>query len=263
MKRIENNEALKILLRGGPKFIIDADSLNYLIKEEEPLECYEDSECIIFINMTKDTDYVTVVPMSNALHTETLVDLINEKCTNPSVLIDIQNLSEEHSADLDCALGAFLKYQQTLEDYIYLSESEQSPEYICDNIQILEPADKELFEAITAKPEKDRPPLHILFDIFVTKKQGYILGAFDNEKIIGYLSFTQILPDVFDLDYIYVEPEKRKLRIGKNLAEAYKKYARDNNHIAYWSNAKNAASKNTALSCGFHLIRQAKKYIKV
>ena len=59
-----------------------------------------------------------------------------------------------------------------------------------------------------------------------------------------------------------VVPEKRNIGIGRKLGQAYSRYAHENNHIAYWSNAKNEGSKKTALSCGFELIRQARNYVK-
>lgn len=52
--------------------------------------------------------------------------------------------------------------------------------------------------------------------------------------------------------WIYIEDNK--------LAKAYVEYANNHNHKAYWSNAKNEASENTAKGCGFELIRVVKIY---
>ena len=259
MKQIENKEALQILLHGGPNYIIAADSLNYLIEDEEPLECYMDSKCITFINSTKDVTYITIVPISDTLEIGALVDLIKNRA-NPNVLVDIHSLSEDCTATLDSAFNTFLNYKQTLEDYINLSD--HFPEHDTDDVRMLGSSDKDLFVSMNAQTEKYRPTLKVLFDVFVTKQRGHILGAFEHDQIIGYLSFNEILPDVFDLDYIYVVPEKRNIGIGRKLGQAYSRYAHENNHIAYWSNAKNEGSKKTALSCGFELIRQARNYVK-
>lgn len=260
MKAINSKDALNKILQAGPEFLIDADSLNYLIKDEEPVACYEDSNSIIFISKYDDTDDVTVVPMNYTFDVDTFIKLLNENCTNPSILINIQKLSPEYVDKLDCALNETFEHKRTLEDYMYYSDNSDTA--TTSNIRFLDVSDKDLFTALPAEPVKNRPPLHVLFDIFVVKKQGYILGAFDEDRLVGYLAFNKILPNVFDVDYIYVDPDQRGKGIGKELGKFYAAYACENKHIAYWSNAKNDASKNTAMSCGFQLIRQAKKYTK-
>lgn len=258
MKIINNREALKKMLHAGPEFLIDADALNYLIEDEEPVTCYEDSDSILFINKCKDTDYVNVVPMNYSLDITNFIELLNNNCTNPELLINIQKLSPEYVDKLDCTLNETFEHKRTLEDYMYSSDNLDTA--TTSNIRFLDVSDMDLFTALPAEPVKNRPPLHVLFDIFVVKKQGYILGAFDEDRLVGYLAFNKILPNVFDVDYIYVDLEQRGKGIGKELGKFYAAYASENKHIAYWSNAKNDASKNTALSSGFRLIRQAKKY---
>lgn len=260
MKEINCQEALRILSQSGSEFIIASDSLNYLIKNEEPVVCYKDPACIVFINKRHHADYITVVPMAHTLDSEALLSILNKSRINSSVLIDTQKLSAKFSDSLDFALNSFFKHERTLEDFMY--PSEKPVDGVFENIRLLDSADRDSFIALSSEIIMNRPPLPVLFDVFVKKEQGFIFGAFDGDHIVGYLSFFQILPEVFDVDYIYVKPEKRALGVGKSLGNMYAKYARDRNHIAYWSNAQNDASKLTALSCGFQFIRQAKKYIR-
>jgi len=260
VNKISSQEALEIILQGGAECIIDADSLNHFMKNKEQVICYENSGCIVFINKDTDTEYVTVVPASQTFDIDMLVKLLNQTCHNPSVLINTTKLSDEFLEKLDYALSDFLKYEKTFEDLMYIGS--QSSDNVFHNVRLLDEADRDMFIAVSSEQIKYRPPLPLLFDIFVNKKQGFILGAFDNERIVGYLSFNYILPNVCDVDYIYVAPEKRKLGFGKALANSYVKFTCEKNHKAYWSNAKNAISKSTALSCGFRLIRNVKKYTK-
>lgn len=55
------------------------------------------------------------------------------------------------------------------------------------DVDMLDETDRDTFIAVSSELIKNRPPLSLLFDIFVNKKQGFILGAFANEEIIGYI----------------------------------------------------------------------------
>ena len=44
------------------------------------------------------------------------------------------------------------------------------------------------------------------------------------------------------------------------MADAYVHFSENQEHIAYWSNALNNASINTALKVGFELIREVYKF---
>ena len=257
MKQISGSEALQILAQNGPECMIASDTLGYLIKNKESVPCYWDDTCIIFVDQSTETDLVTVVPLAHTFDSKALVNILSP---NSNVLIDTQKLSETFLASLDSELSGFLKYERTFEDLMY--PSKEPIDCALDNVRLLDSEDIELFAAVSSESIVDRPPLRVLFDVFVTNKQGFILGAFEEGQIVGYLSFFQMLPGVFDVDYIYISPQKRGVGIGTALGNAYIKYAQDRNQIAYWSNAQNDASKATALSCGFQVVRQAKKYIK-
>lgn len=260
MKEIRGSEALQILSQNGPECMIASDTLGYLIKNKASIACYWDGTCIIFIDQSAETDHITVVPLKHTLDSKALVNILSQGKANSDVWIDTQKLSETFLVSLDLEVSGFLKYERTLEDLIY--PNKEPIDCVFENVRLLDSEDIDLFAALSSESIVNRPPLGVLFDVFITKKQGFILGAFDGDHIVGYLSFFQMLPGVFDVDYIYVSPPKRGLRIGNALGNAYVKYAHDRNHIAYWSNAQNDASKLTALSCGFQVVRRAKKYIK-
>ncbi len=260
MKQISGSEALQILAQNGPECVIASDTLGYLIKNKESVPCYWDDTCVIFVDQSTETDLVTVVPLAHTFDSKALVNILNQGKANSGVLIDTQKLSEAFLTSLDLELRDFLKYERTFEDLMY--PSKEPIDCALDNVRLLDSEDIELFAAVSSESIVDRPPLRVLFDVFVMNKQGFILGAFDEGQIVGYLSFFQMLPGVFDVDYIYISPQKRGLGIGTALGNAYIKYAQERNQIAYWSNAQNDASKATALSCGFQVVRQAKKYLK-
>lgn len=260
MKQISGSEALQILAQNGPECMIASDTLGYLIKNKESVPCYWDDTCIIFVDQSTETDLVTVVPLAHAFDSKALVNILNQGKANSDMLIDTQKLSETFLASLDAELSGFLKYERTFEDLIY-PDNEQI-DCALNDVRLLDSEDIERFAAVSSESIVGRPSLRVLFDVFVAKEQGFILGAFDEGQIVGYLSFFQMLPGVFDVDYIYISPQKRGQGIGTALGNAYIKYAQDKKQIAYWSNAQNDASKATALSCGFQVLRQAKKYIR-
>lgn len=260
MKQISGSEALQILAQNGPECMIASDTLGYLIKNKESVPCYWDDTCIIFVDQSTETDLVTVVPLAHTFDSKALVNILNQGKANSDMLIDTQKLSETFLASLDPELSGFLKYERTFEDLIY--PDKELIDCALNNVRLLDSEDMELFAAVPFENIVGRPPLRVLFDVFVTKEQGFILGAFDEGQIVGYLSFFQMLPGVFDVDHIYISPQKRGQGLGTALGNAYIKYAQDKNQIAYWSNAQNDASKATALSCGFQVLRHAKKYIR-
>ena len=258
MKRISSQEALEIIKNMGIAYVIEADSLNYLIEDEEEVECWISDDMLITLNPSNGVTYVTVLPLCMTFSIDELISLIKEKSQKISMLINIQALSKEFIEVLNEKLESEFVYERTLVDYMYKDEMtlEQS-----ETIRMLSSEDKDIFVACSQEQIKNRPPLAVLFDVFVNRHQGQILAAFDQDKIVGYLSFNTIASGVHDVDYIYVIPEMRGQGLGKKLASAYVLYAQSHDYRAYWSNAKNEASEKTAMSCGFGIIRQAKKFV--
>lgn len=258
MKEISGREALEILSRNGPDCMIASDTLGYFIQNNVSFVCYGDDASIVFIDQSTETDHITVVPLTHTFDSTELVNILKQGKANFDVWVDVQNLSEASLASFELAISGFLNYERTLEDLMYPAQTPMDG--VREEVRLLNSEDGDLFAALSSESIVNRPPLPVLFDVFVTQKQGLILGAFEGEHIVGYLSFFPMLPGVFDVDYIYVSPSKRGQGIGKALGQEYARYALDRNHVAYWSNAQNNASKLTALSCGFQVIRQAKQY---
>lgn len=258
MKYINANEALEIIKGMGVACVMEVDSLNYLIEEDEEVECWVNDDVLVIINPSEDTEYVTVVPITQSFNIDEYLELIREKCNNPSMLINMHKLFPEFSWRLNEVLSTEFEYSRTLTDYIYVSKD--LPEKPAD-VRLLTSSDKDIFTSCSNEQIENRPPLPVLFDRFVNRHQGQILAAFEEDKVVGYLALYPISDTVYDVDYIYVVPEKRRLGIGRKLAVAYVLYAMENKHDAYWSNAKTEASSKTAIGSGFEKIRVVNKYI--
>lgn len=258
MKKITPAEALKRITDMGISYVMEADSLKYLLAEQAKIDCCLLEDVLVIIHYDDGIDYVTVLPMWETLDAEALLLLISNHCKNPSILVNMQKLSADFANTLDAILSDKFQYERTITDYACTKCSDS---VIPSEVMLLSSSHKEAFIACTSEVIQYRPPLKVLFELFVEKKQGEILAAFEGDKIIGYLSSNRISDTVSDVDYIYVIPEKRRHGIGKKLAAAYIARAVENHLLAYWSNAKNLMSQKTALSSGFEQIRVARKYI--
>lgn len=260
MKQIAGSEALQILSQNGAQCWIAMDTLGYLVNNKADFSCYGDGSCVIYIDHSGEMDHITVFPFQASFDYNALKNILRQRKGDFDLWIDTQKLSQDFLSSLDLERDGTLKYERTVEDLLY--PQKQPPQGLFENVRLLDLGDMASFVGFSTENIANRPPLSVLFDVFVAKEQGFILGAFEDGTMVGYLSFFQMLPEVFDVDYIYVDPQKRGHGIGKALTNAYIKYALDRNQSAYWSNAQNDASKTTALSCGFQVIRQSKKYIK-
>lgn len=257
MKNITNTEALDIISSLGVSYVMEKDNMNFLIKNKSS-EQLKDDEVLLIISEWEDGDFVNVIPLAYTFDIEKMLSVVNAKAKRPILLINIHALSNEFVDKLDSILKERATYDRTYTDYAYLSGSK--PEVSTD-IRLLTEGDKDAFIACSDEQLQYRPPLAVLFDIMITKGQGYILGAFDGEKIVGYLCFVSAADNVYDVDYIYTAPDSRGKGIGAKLGAAYVSYSLENDHIAYWSNAKNEASAKTALKIGLEKIRVVNKYV--
>ena len=258
MKIINKQEALQTIESMGLKYVMEADSLRYLIEDEEDVVCVTGEDMLVTRYQSRGVTYITVIPLHDTFDTDALLAFVKESSVKVSMLINVQSLREEFIKDMDEKLSDAFVHERNLIDYVYHHSAALTPS---NHIRLLGTEDKELFVACTQETIQNRPPLAVLFDVFIRRNQGQIFAAFAGEKIVGYLSFNRVAQQVFDVDYIYVVPEMRGRGIGKQLATAYTLYAQDCNHVAYWSNAKNQASERTAISCGFGVIRRVQKYI--
>lgn len=260
MKKIIANQALEMIQSFGNTYAMEADSLRYLMKEGEPVTCYA-NDCVLFVYSHHDTDYATVVPLYESFDCNELLDVLHTTAPNTSMLIDVQCLSSDCITALDQALADRFNHERTLKDYIHTADMICNIEAFA-NIKLLTADDRAIFISCTDEILPNRPPLALLFDLFVCKGQGHILAAYTGEKMVGYLSFTRLTDSLYDVDCIYVVPEYRKQGYGKQLGAAYVAFAHEQGADAYWSNAKTAESEEIARSCGFEPNREARKYVK-
>ncbi len=259
MKFIDESVALDKIKNMGISNIIEWDSLNYMIQENEKAICCEGDNYILFLNKDENADHITVIPTCDSALQEEVFEFITDNCSKPNILVNTTGIGMSNLELLHDRIESIVPYYSTITDYAYISDAAK---LVSLNVRLLNSDDREAFLNLKWENTPDRPPLSRLFELFVNKKIGSILGFFDGEKILGYLSFTKILENVLDVDYIYVDPNRRGQGVGKDLANAYIEYSIENNCLPYWSNAKNEASSNTALSCGFQLIRRVERFYK-
>lgn len=262
MLNIPINQALEIIKNMGISAVIDYDSLSYLIGGKDSVECYENSELLVVIDYCKEDEceYISAIPYGKSFEIEELTALMSDHCVNPVLLMNSQKLSKEFEQRFTDEIYKLVGISETkvFSDYAYMNLS--VPGEFSDGVRELAESDKDVCLETFTEIMKNRPPFSLLFDLFVTKKTGYILGAFDGSQPVGYLAFNEIKSDVFDVDYIYVLPERRSEGWGKKLASSYVSFAEKQKHVAYWSNAINEASSRTATASGFEIVRMAKKY---
>ena len=146
-----------------------------------------------------------------------------------------------------------LPYRREIKDYAAKNEIAAASDFV----RPLTPEDKDIFCNSGFAVMPNRPPVSVLFSVFVEKGAGKILGYFDGQKILGYLSYQCLYGNVFDLDYIYVSEAQRGRGIGSALGRQYASYVFSQNGTALWSNARNEGSEATARACGFAAGRRA------
>lgn len=259
MKQIESSEALKILCNGGIDCAYEADALNVALEDEEELKCLYDNETLILITFYEDTDYVTVIPITKKFDVVSVTDTIKKECNNPSILLNTQRINKCDIDSFAQALGQDFVCDRHIRD---LSSDKIIEADYCDDpdVRLLTVDDAEIFCSIDDELAPNRPPVARLFDIFINRGVGKIIGLFSGNTVIGYLSFTQMFGDVYDVDYIYVIPSERSKGHASRLARAYVAYAKKEGKAAYWSSAKNEASEKTAVSVGMNVVREALRF---
>ncbi|MBQ9745125.1 MAG: GNAT family N-acetyltransferase [Clostridia bacterium] len=247
MKEISIEKAISILKNNIIEYAMEIDNLNYVSKDKT--KCLDFENAFVIITKEKET-FIRIIPI-NALcdYNEIWEQIKNNE--NICLSVNVYNENEEN------VRGVFEKHFDSIRvavDYVFVNRSEHA---INGNIRILVEEDKDAFVSMENTPQQYRPPLNILFSVFVTKRSGEIIAYYDGERILGYLSYNSLFGDVYDVDYIYVSPSHRGKGIGKQLANAYASIVKGRGGIAYWSNAKNIVSEKTAKSAGFVLIRKA------
>lgn len=257
MEKIATETAAELIRSFEDVYAMELDALQFLIRDKTEFECLQNDDILMIVNPREDATYVTIIPFHSEFNISDVIKTIKSKCDKAVILLNTYILKSDFIDLFEQEWGNELVVKEISKDYIYTGGEVKN---VDTSIRVLTEPDKDIFVACTDESMPYRPPLAVLFDVFVNRGQGQILAAFEDEKIIGYLSFIELSETLYDVDYIYVVPHQRNLGVGRKLAKAYVEYANNHNHKAYWSNAKNEASENTAKGCVFELIRVVKIY---
>ncbi len=122
------------------------------------------------------------------------------------------------------------------------------------SIRSLTGNDQAIVSSFQEEKHSNMIQLDTALEEFVINGNGEIYAYFDaNGKIIGYLSCAPELYNIWDVVYIYVQPEFRSTGIGTKLASHYLNAKLKANQIPYYSGVTNAASEAAAIKAGFTL----------
>lgn len=262
MKKISLESAIKFLNNKKVNNVINIDNLKYMQKEGHFVECYQNLDCVYVFEKVKEDIYGYVYSIGNRINAEDIKTLLKKYTSTVSLNIDIQEFDEYLIKDIKSLLeDSNLKQKRVIKDFCLHSNCFAVQDN-CENhsVRILSYADKDVFVSMDNEVERDRPTLQILFKVFILQKQGNIIAYFDENKIIGYISFNLLFDNIFDVDYIYVSPNQRKKGIGTTLAFAFLNEVYKRNGVAFWSNAKTIESEKIAKRVGFKLVRKSLIY---
>jgi GNAT superfamily N-acetyltransferase len=133
------------------------------------------------------------------------------------------------------------------------------------NIKKLSVEDEELSNKFHSSPKRGRPDFQTLFKLFVKDtsmcKGSTIYAVIENEKIVAYLSCFIFKDNIYNVDYVFVIPEKRGFGIGAELIKYYVEDIISIGGIPRYGNAENEFSWNAAEKAGFIVIREIDKYL--
>ncbi len=250
MDKVSVEYAFEKLKRDILTYADEIDNLNILLEDEEPVECFADSHTLIIANQAKDAAYLDVIPSDGDWDAAGTVAFISEKYSPVNIRLDVSALSEpERERDRKTFLTKY-NLRSIISSYGANAEN-----YSCNHpmIRELTPEDEDLFASVEQEQIQYRPTPARLFEVFIKRKAGKILAYFHEGKIAAYLSYTRLFDGVYDVDYVYVCRDFRNRGIGSALAKSYLSAVSQTGKIALWTNAKNEASVNTAMSAGFRL----------
>ena len=200
--------------------------------------------------ISDDKTYIHIIPTETYCDYTEIGEFINQY-PDVCLTVNIYGKNEKIARDV------FEKSFNTVKEIVDYGADELNTCKKNDNVRLLSKCDREAFISMENESLQYRPPLNVLFTVFVEKGSGEILAYFDEDKIIGYLSYNNLFDNVYDVDYIYVAPSQRRKGIGKALASSYVSTVQERKGIAYWSNAKNENSEKTAISAGLNIVRKA------
>ena len=241
---VEN--AISILKNNMLANAMEIDNLKWA---RDKAKCYVFNGAIVVV-VSDDKTYIRIIPTDNYCNYVEICEFIKQY-PNVSLTVNVNDKNEKIVGDV------FEKSFDTVKKSVDYGGNGLSGCEKNDNVRLLTKLDREAFASMENESLQYRPPLNVLFTVFVEKESGEILAYFDNDKIIGYLSYNKLFDNVYDVDYIYVSPSQRKKGIGKALASSYVSIIQERKGIAYWSNAKNESSEKTAASAGLFVTRKA------
>lgn len=220
---------------------------------------FRSDDAVIFADRCAHTDThdatnnVYVCPVDKNFDCAAAAELVEKAFRAKSISVDVQLLGADAANAVKARFSSICPYRREIKDYAAkdVTAAENAP------VRLLTPEDKDAFCGAGFAAMPQRPPVSVLFNIFVEKGAGKILGYFDGQKILGYLSYQRLYENVFDLDYIYVSEEQRGRGIGTALGRQYASYVSAQKGMALWSNARNKESEATAVACGFAAGRRA------
>jgi len=259
MEKITAEQAISLLKNSPIENAMHIDSIRYFIEDEENAEYFCSENVLLIANITSKGTYVNVVPLTSTWNMAECEAFLHEKYTQLSVLVDVQKLNDTEKQKCMEVFGKSAHYDRTFVNYGFtgtVPAAEAAPAVIH-----LTPEDEERFLAMENTPEPYRPPLNILFKMFVQQKRGSILAYVEDNRIIGYLSYNTLYDNICDVDFVYVSPSQRGRGIGGKLAAAYVDIVFRTGGIPIWSNAKNEASEHTAENAGFTKVTEAYRFI--
>lgn len=262
MKKISLESTVEFLNRKKENNIMNIDNLKYMQEEGGSVECYRNLDCVYVFEKVNEDVYGYIFSIGNRIKTDDIITLLEKYTNMVSLNIDVQEFDEDSVKVIKAILeNSRLELKRELKDYCMNSNCVVLKDN-CENTntRILTGADKEAFVSMENEVESGRPPLEILYKVFIMQKRGNIIAYFDENKIVGYISFNMLFDNIFDVDYIYVSPSQRKNGIGKKLAIAFVNEVLSKNGVAFWSNAKTLESERIAEKVGFKLARKSLIY---
>lgn len=238
---------------------IHLDTLNYMTEENAFAGGFCSDDAVIFAdscaktNMQAVTNNVYVCPLKKDFDYAAAARFIEKTFQAKSISVDVHLLEADTANAVKMKFSSLCPYRRELKDYVAKNEIATTNGFV----RPLTLEDKDMFCNSGFAVMPNRPPVSVLFAVFVEKGAGKILGYFDEQKILGYLSYQCLYGNVFDLDYIYVLEAQRGRGIGSALGRQYASYVFSQKGMALWSNAKNGESEATAMACGFVVGRRA------
>ncbi len=246
---ITSTEAMTLLKRDMLNNVMNIDTLQYMIEHNNAAACYLHDDVLIMVDVEKGKHHLYVCPLSDDFDAKKTKTFICSQFAIESICVDIQNLSDDIVNGIREHFGHVVPFKRMMKDFVCTKSTEAQ---ICERVWELTGEDKEMFiSASDFRVVPGRPPMPILFQVFVERNAGTILAYVEDGIMKGYLSYQNIWGSMYNVDYIDVAEPYRNRGIGKKLGQAYLHHVQNKHGLAVWSNAKTQESERLALNIGF------------